>query len=210
MIFFTTCISNIACWSGFNYHPDVNLNYKANNQTVTLSRGEIGAAGAAYYSSFHRIDIDIDQLVWALNDTTLVMRNLSGGGEKRSYFESQDLFSQDLYQSVQAVSPANPLVLIKRFSEKSGTRILTASSIAKEINPSLTVDGIRSLLYDMMKSGFIFYDPNTNMVTVKDKLVNYVDSYIGKRDYDIIQMMSQTKGNNAELDLKIRSAYQWC
>ncbi|MBP8753656.1 MAG: hypothetical protein KBF51_00710 [Chitinophagales bacterium] len=184
------------------YHPDVNLNYKANNQTVTLSRGEIGAAGAAYYSSFHRIDIDIDQLVWALNDTTLVMRNLSGGGEKRSYFESQDLFSQDLYQSVQAVSPANPLVLIKRFSEKSGTRILTASSIAKEINPSLTVDGIRSLLYDMMKSGFIFYDPNTNMVTVKDKLVNYVDSYIGKRDYDIIQMMSQTKGNNAELDLK--------
>lgn len=184
------------------YHPDVNLNYKANNQTTTLTRGEIGAAGAAYYSSFHKIDADIDQLVWALNDTTLVLRNLSGGGEKRSYFESQDLFSQNLYQSIQAVSPANPLVLIKRYSERAGTRLLSASSIAKEINPSLTVDGIRTLLYEMMKSGFIFYDPATNMVTVKDKLVNYVDSYIGKRDYDIIQMMSQTKGNNAELDLK--------
>lgn len=184
------------------FHPDVNLNYKANNQTVTLTRGDIGASGSAYYSSFHKIDADIDQVVWALNDTTLVMRNLSGGGEKRSYFESQDLFSQELYQSIQAVSPANPLVTIKRYTEKAGTRNVTASAIAREINPSLTVDGIRTLLYELMKNGFIFYDPETNMVTVKDKLVNYVESYIGKRDYDIIQMMSQSKGNNAELDLK--------
>ncbi|MFN3939522.1 MAG: hypothetical protein ACK4IY_02975, partial [Chitinophagales bacterium] len=98
------------------FHPDVNLNYKSNNQTVTLTRGEIGASGSAYYSSFHKIDADIDQIIWALNDTTLVMRNLSGGGEKRAYFESQDLFSQELYQSIQAVSPANPLVTIKRYT----------------------------------------------------------------------------------------------
>lgn len=189
------------------YHPDVNLNYQAEKRNVTLTRGKIGAAGSNYYSSYHRIDANVEQIVWGINDTSLVMKNLRGAGEKRSYFESEDLFSMEVYQAIQGVAPANPIVMIKRYCERNGVREVPANIIAKEINPSLTVDGIRSLLYDMMLQGFLFYDPETNMVTVKDKTFNYTDSYTGRKDYDIISMLSQMDGNNAELDLRKYDLY---
>jgi hypothetical protein len=184
------------------YHPNVNLNYKAPNRTVTLTRGDIGSAGSDYYSSYHRIDADIEQVIWGINDTTLQFRNLRGAGEQRAYFESEDLFSLELYNNVQSISPANPLVLIKRYCERNDIREVDAEVIARVINPSLTIDGIRSLLYQLMLEGFLFYDPETNIVTVKDKTFNYVNSYIGKKDYDIISMMSKTDEANAELNLR--------
>ena len=49
----------------------------------------------------------------------------------------------------------------------------------------------------MMLEGFLFYDPDTDMVTVKDKTFNYTNAYTGRQDYDIISMLSQVDGNNA-------------
>ena len=196
--------ASVAIYTGKDsiFHPNVNLNYQAPKRTITLTRGKIGAAGSDYYSSYHRIDANVEQVVWGINDTSLVMRNLAGAGEKRSYFESEDLFSRELYSAIQGIAPANPLVMIKRYCDRNDVLEVQASVLAREINPSLSVDGIRSLLYDLMLEGFIFYDPETQIVTVKDKTFNYVNSYIGKKDYDIITMMSKTNGVNAELDLQ--------
>ncbi len=187
------------------YHPDANLNYQADRRAVTITRGEIGASGSDFYSSYHKIDADVDQIAWILTDTLMVFRNISGAGQKRSYFESDNLFSTELYSSIQGISPANPIVMWKRYSEKSGTREIPASVLAKELSSSLTVDGIRTLLYTMMKEGFLYFDPETQMVTLKDKIFNYTNDYTGKRDYDIIQIMSQTPRPNAIYDINKKS-----
>ncbi|MBC8046540.1 MAG: hypothetical protein H7Y00_07075 [Fimbriimonadaceae bacterium] len=187
------------------YHPDANLNFDAVHRTATITRGEIGASGSAFYSSYHKMDADVDQIAWPVDDTILVMRNVIGAGQKRSYFESENLFSNELYTSIQGVSPANPIVLFKRYSEKTGTKEIPASVLAKEINSTLTVDGIRTLLYEMMKEGFLYFDAETQMVTLKDKIFNYTNAYTGKRDYDIIQIMSQTAKPNAIFDLNKKS-----
>ena len=79
--------------------------------------------------------------------------------------------------------------MIKRYCERNDVREVPADIIAREINPSLTIDGIRSLLYQMMLEGFLFYDPDTDMVTVKDKTFNYTNAYTGRQDYDIISML---------------------
>lgn len=183
------------------YHPDAALNYQADNRGVLITRGEIGASGSAFYSSYHKMDADVDQIAWIMSDTTMIMRNLLGAGQKRSYFESQDLYSTELYNSIQGISSANPIILFKRYSEAAGTREIPASTLAKEINSTLSVDGIRTLLYEMMKEGFLYFDPETQMVTLKDKLFNYSLARIGKKDYDIIQIMSQTEKPNAIIDL---------
>ena len=183
------------------YHADANLNYQADKRTVTITRGKIGAAGGDYYSSYHRIDANLEQIIWNINDTSLIMRNMRGAGQKSAYFESEDLFSMELYQMIQGIAPNNPIVMIKRYCERNDVREVPADIIAREINPSLTIDGIRSLLYQMMLEGFLFYDPDTDMVTVKDKTFNYTNAYTGRQDYDIISMLSQVDGNNAELDL---------
>lgn len=187
------------------YHPDANLNFDAVHRGVTITRGEIGASGSAYYSSYHKMDADVDQIAWLIDDTIMAMRNILGAGQKRSYFESEGLFSTELYNSIQGVSSANPIVLFKRYSEKTGLREIPASQLAKEISPTLTVDGIRTLLYDMMKEGFLYFDPETQMVQIKDKIFNYTNSKTGKIDYDIIQIMSQTEKPNAIIDLNKKS-----
>ncbi|MFN0276468.1 MAG: hypothetical protein ACKVPJ_12025 [Chitinophagales bacterium] len=187
------------------YHPDANLNFDAIHRAVTITRGEIGANGSAYYSSYHNMDADVDQIAWLIDDTIMAMRNVLGAGQKRSYFESEGLFSNELYSSIQGISPANPIVLFKRYSEKLGTREIPAAQLARELNPTLTVDGIRSLLYEMMKEGFLYFDAETQLVTLKDKIFNYTNSYTGKIDYDIIQIMSQTEKPNAIIDLNKKS-----
>ena len=46
-------------------------------------QGKIGAAGGDYYSSYHRIDANLEQIIWNINDTSLIMRNMREPDKKR-------------------------------------------------------------------------------------------------------------------------------
>jgi hypothetical protein len=66
------------------------------------------------------------------------------------------------------------------------------------------VEAVTGLCIDMANKGFIFYDRTNNEVTIKKKTKDFLDSYAKKKDYDIINIVSETKAptDNAILDLK--------
>ena len=61
---------------------------------------------------------------------------------------------------------------------------------------------IRGLLYEMVASGFILFQPETESIIVKDRLVHFADAAQSRRDYDILRFYSKTDGTNAKLEVK--------
>jgi len=184
------------------YHHDVSLRYDGVLATMNITRQDEGFSSLMFYSSYHKMDVKVDNMNWALGDTLIEFKNIQGAGNKVSWFESQDLFSTKLFDRVRGVSTYQPLVKIKRYCEMYKTREIPTLALAKELNPTLTVDGVQSLLLQLVEEGFIFYDKEREIVVVKDKTFNYVFASAGKKDYDIIAIPSVTKDANAILNLK--------
>lgn len=184
------------------YHHDVSLRYDGVIGTMNITRQAEGFSSLMFYSSYHKMDVKVDNMNWNLSDTLIEFKNIQGAGNKVSWFESQDLFSTKLFDRVRGVSTYQPLVKIKRYCEMYKTREIPTLALAKELNPTLTVDGVQSLLLQLVEEGFIFYDKENEMVYVKEKTFNYVFASAGKKDYDIIAIPSLTKDANAILNLK--------
>ncbi len=114
------------------------MNYKTVDRSLIITRGDVGASGSPFYSSFHNMDADVDQIGWIMSDTLIVLRNAFGAGEKRAYFDSENLFSFELYTAIQGIAPVNPLVMIKRYCERNGIRLFTSGHYAYDIIVSFT------------------------------------------------------------------------
>ena len=183
------------------YHHDVSIRYDGIMSTMNITRQDEGFSSLMFYSSYHKVDAKVDNLNWALSDTIINLKNIEGAGNKMSWFESQDLFSIKLFDRVRGVSTYQPLVKIKRYSETYKTRVIPTLALAKDLNPTLTVDGVQSLLLQLVEEGFIYYDKENELVYVKQKTFNYVTAASGKTDYDIITIPSLAKGSNATLNL---------
>ncbi|MEZ5015102.1 MAG: hypothetical protein R2794_12500 [Chitinophagales bacterium] len=183
------------------YHHDVSLRYDGVLGTMNLTRQDEGFSSLMFYSSYHKVDAKVDNINWALGDTLIKMKNITGAGNKLSWFESQDLFSEKLFERVRGVSSYQPLVKIRRYCDLYNTREIPTLALARELNPTLTVDGVQSLLLQLVQEGFVYYDKDHEMVYVKDKTFNYVYASTGRKDYDIIAIPSMTSGSNATLNL---------
>lgn len=183
------------------YHHDVSIGYNSLENKMNITRQEEGFSSLMFYSSYHKIDAKVDNLSWILGDTVIKMKNLEGAGTKLSWFESQDLYNRVLFDRIRGVATYQPLVKIKRYCETYKTRVIPSLALAKELNPSLTVDGIQSLMLTLVEEGFIFYDKENELIYVKDKVFNYVLAASKKQDYDIINIPSKAKDANATLDL---------
>ena len=81
-------------------------------------------------------------------------------------------------------------------------RNLPVAEFAKWLNKP--VEAVTGLCIDLANKGFIFYDRTNNEVTIKKKTKDFLDSYAKRKDYDIINIFSETKAplDNAILDLK--------
>ncbi len=64
---------------------------------------------------------------------------------------------------------------------------------------------IKHQLMALAKLGFVYFDDETLMITLRQKLFDYIEASIRKRDYDVIRFNSTVEGiSNAELDLQSR------
>ncbi len=187
------------------HHPGVKLRFDQATGDLTLSREETGATSAPFYSSYHQLEANPRQIRWNLNDTVLLMEPRPGMGRKEADFRSLNLFDDALFYRIQGVVSYHPLVILQRYvGQTGGRRDFATLEVAQQFNRSLTVDGVQSLLYQLMAEGFIHYDKASETVTVLDKTLNFVLSKAGRIDYDAIDMHSEVPDGtpNARLDIR--------
>ncbi len=184
------------------YHPELTLTYKTKNNEVKMLRGESGISKSKFFDSYHNHEFEVDAIIWNLDSSRMKLQTLNGVGQVGSIFESNNYFNRDRIRKIQGGASYEPLSIIKRLYEKTGSKQLNATELAKAIDPHLTEEQAKSLYYQLVEMGFIRYDEAAGVVTMRDKVINYVMSNSKKVDYDIIRIKSVPKDGIDYIDLK--------
>ncbi len=184
------------------YHPQLSVVYKIQKREIRLLRGETGMGKAKFTDSYHNHEFQTDAIFWNMDSSILNLKILSGAGQKPGIYESVNYFQKELIRKTQGYASYEPLSILKRLYEKTGSRDINTIDLARALDPNLKEGEIKSLLYTLVEGGFILYNEELGVVTVKDKTLNYVLANAKKIDYDLIHIKSAPQSGNDYIDLK--------
>jgi hypothetical protein len=185
------------------YHPDLVLAYNVDQEQLRLNKSEVFTSQGPYFNSYHNIDMNFDELLWNRSEPTMKLQALQGSSIGRATFESSTFFNFDFYMGLQGMDYMHPLVQLASYSRMMGGRDFHAEPYASHVGYPLYQ--IKHQLMALAKLGFVYFDDATEMIILRQKLFDYIDASMRKRDYDVISFNSRTEGiTNAELDLQTR------
>ena len=183
------------------HHTNLGFSYNAGNRQVNLYRTSNPVSRSPYFNSYHNLDMYFDYLSWDMGGRGIIISRARGAALGEALFESGSFFNSDYFLKLMGLDDYHPLTRLKHFSEWYYSETFPVEEFAKWLNkPEETVTG---LCIDMANRGFVFYDRTSREVTIKKKLYDFIDSFAGRKDYDIISIYSETKApqDNAVLDL---------
>ncbi|MCA1761621.1 MAG: hypothetical protein LC664_01280, partial [Flavobacteriales bacterium] len=181
-------------------HPSLQLRFKNENRLLSLVRTDEGLSKSPYYNSYHKLDMYFEAFYWNIDDPIIRMGNLFGSSETRAAFESSNFFKSKRYYSLQGMDKMNPLYGIRQYARQVNSDVLDAEGLAFHMGARL--ERYVPVLVDLTNKGFISYDIQSETVTIRQKLYDYISAAAGNIDYDVIIFNSDVRqGNNAELNL---------
>ena len=184
-------------------HPSSNLRFNIPNRRIQLQRGKRASDRAPFYSSLHQVNINTNDIIYEFDKDSLFIGKptvqVGNPKDNEVIFESLEYFRDREFSKMQNIASTNPISIIKMTMEEEGKR-MQASYLAKRINPKFTVDNITGLLYQLVEEGFIDYDSDKEIVTIKDKVKHFADANAGNVDYDYLKITSKTTETNAALN----------
>jgi len=194
------------------FHPASDFRIDIPKQVITLARGEKGSSRNPFYSSFYNMNLNTDRVVWHLNSDSLEIGGRIGikGVSQKVEFESSNYFDPTVYLQMQGLGSHNPVstlysLWLRTDKDKDDNgRIVTDTEFAMEINPKFDYSSIQSLLAQMVREGFINYYFDRHEIELRDKCIHYALASQGKKDYDAINIISESTSSNARLDLKTK------
>lgn len=188
------------------YHPSVTLRVDIPGREVDLTRSASGADRSPFFLSLNNLNIYADHInVYLDGDSAVVGKPTLIALEKDVVaFESKEYFSEREYDFIRDIARANPLDIIYayRMGPEGGNDVIPARNIAGMFGAGFKSADIQPLLYDLQTRGFLLYDQESDEVTLLDKLAHYVRARREEIDYDKLRIVSDTKKENAVLDLR--------
>jgi len=185
------------------YHPDQELSYDVARDLLRLNKNDDFKSLGPYADSYHNIDMNFDELSWNRGESFMNLQALQGTSVGRASFESNTFFDMDFYTELQGMDYQHPLAQLYTFSRMLQRETFALLNYADYIGyPPYQV---RHLLMTLSKYGFVYYDDATDLITVRQKTLDYISASMRQRDYDVIRFNSRTEGkSNAQLDLHTR------
>jgi len=184
------------------YHSNLGFSYFAATRQVNLFRTNNPVSKSPYFDSFHNLDMYFEYLSWNMNESKIILSHARGASLGQAQFESTSFFNSDYFLQLMGIDDYHPLNRLTKFAAWFYSETFPVQEFAKWLDKP--VEAVTGLCIDMANKGFIFYDRTNNEVTIKKKTKDFLDSYAKKKDYDIINIVSETKAptDNAILDLK--------
>lgn len=183
-------------------HPGVNIKYAINSRKIRFLRDEEGYSKMPFFSSFHKMEMNIDAIMWDMNKDELSFKMIGGGDQNPATFKSNNFFRNNDYVKIQGVTEYNPLFVMKLYVEETGKNTIGSEELTKRFNKNLSLTNTRALLFNLAEEGYIIYDKENEEVTIKNKVLDDALASIGKRDYDVIKIKSKSTKENGTFDLK--------
>jgi hypothetical protein len=184
------------------YHTQVYFNYIDKSRSLTLGRDNVGLYSSPFYDSYHQFEFSTGNLIWNIDSPMIYMRTIANPGGATS-FESSEYYTEGKYIGEQGILDYNPIERLRRIAKNENKRIFTEEELAVQFNTK--PEFLESLLFQLAREGYIFYDIDGHAITIKDKLVHYADAALKNADYDIIHFESIiSKLPNAALNLNTK------
>jgi len=183
------------------YHPHLGMNYFEENNIISLYRSEDFQSQSPFYNNYHRVEMNFDQLRWNLDENRILFKAREGAASGVASFQSDNLFDARLYVRLQGIDQVNPLALLRRFSEEQFSVSFRGIDFARYIRARH--NQVQQMLKRLSSLGFIIYDLESDMVTTRQKLYDWVYASVDAIDYDLINFVSETEAplENASLNL---------
>jgi hypothetical protein len=183
------------------FHSNLGFSFNGKIRQANLFRTNNPVSPSPYYNSYHNVDMYFENLSWDMEGSNVIISRPKGAAMGQALFESSTFFNSNDFLKLMGLDNEHPLTRLKKFSEWYYAETFPVSEFAKWIGKS--EEYVIALCIDMANRGFIFYDRTKQEVTLKQKTKDYIDSYAGKRDYDVVAIFSETKApvDNAILDL---------
>jgi len=180
-------------------HPGLKVKYNSETEKLTLFKGNTSMENALYHDNYHNLSIDINEIQWQHNDTTLYL--LTRKAAKKSYatFESEFYYDEELYAQMMGLDRIHPLVSLVKCEESVCCKEFTAKDLQRyfyEVNKQMLSEvQVHQLLLQMSFNGYVDYNPSTRVATIRQKTYNYNANHAKKRDYDAITIKSYANDN---------------
>ena len=183
------------------FHPNIAFTYHVPKKEVSLYTTDDPMTTSPYYNSYHNIDMSFSLLVWNIDDPYVRLTMARGATLGKASFMSANYFNRTDYIEMQGIDTHHPLYIFKKFTDWYGEDEFPIDILASWLKvPQYKLE---HLVVRLSTEGFIFYDPETNIIRIKPQLYDYIKAFGGKIDYDVIDFISNTKApqNNASLNL---------
>lgn len=169
-------------------HPGLHFTYLDNKRLIRMIRLGEGIEKSQYFDTYHMVNMDIQQIRWQMDQPFMELGMVDGSARAYATFESVNYFRPELFHRLQGMDLTHPFQYIADFYHYMGGMSFKASDYAdyRGIQPST----IRNELIPLSYQGFLAYDAATDMVTVQERLLNFLDYQTGKLDYDVIRFES--------------------
>ena len=182
------------------YHPDLELSFDVSRDLLRLNKSENFKSLGPYSNSYHRIDMNFDELSWNRGESFMKLQALQGTSVGRATFESNTYFDYGFFTDLQGMDYEHPLAQLYTYSKMLGENTFALPNYASYVG--YATYQVRHLLMGLAKFGFVYYDDITDLITVRQKTFDYISASMRQRDYDVIRFISRTEGaSNAQLDL---------
>lgn len=183
-------------------HGGLTLRYNSEKREIYLFRGKNGIEKSPFYDYYHQLEISPDVVFWDMNEPTLYLRNISQSGQSEVVLESFDYYSAGKMEKFQNIADYNIIEKLRSIVESTGEKQFTTEDLAKKLGPRYSAQTIKGILYKLVEDGFVDYDDQKELVTVRYKTFHYIDAKKNKTDYDNIRIDSKTDSVNAEIDMR--------
>lgn len=174
-------------------HPGLEFSYDIDKKLFEFTRGKTGIAQAPFASTYHALDIYVPKITWIKNAPNLDLTyGIEIGQELRiAKLESKNFYDSRLYDQLQGLETVHPLVSLSNYCYKYDEYTITEGKFATALGK--TVDQSKSMLLQLSGLGFVSYNPDTKMVIVNDKTMNFIAAKSGKKDFDNLSFISDLR-----------------
>ena len=170
-------------------HPGLSFVYQVDKKTVTLLRTDDGLEKSPYFNTYHKVDMYFEQMVWKIDEPKIDFNFLPNNTQGEAFFESQDFFSRGRMEAIKGMENVSPVTKMDDYYNNNGNLLtFTVVDFAKYIK-YLAVD-LRPIIFKMAIFGLIYYEPETDLITIRPRLFDYIQNLKHKKDYDIITIHS--------------------
>jgi hypothetical protein len=173
------------------YHPEMVLNIDREAAHITLTLSPEAPVITPFNDTYHQLDIYADQFDCHLDSSyfdILSYRDPDG----RATFESLNYFSRKRFEKLRGNMAYNPIFKMNELYTLYQKRVYSEDELVSFFGID-RIEEIQTLLMIMATQGYIIYDTKMKEIYLQDKLFTYINAYLRKIDFDVIQLNSVSK-----------------